>query len=107
MQVFTLSELDGNLRKQWLHLLYKVCTGCGLLPATYALQQELVCVDNAPCCGGSADVSEGRYLGRHVAIKYLRFRPKDEFSKIFKVLELQPSRCPIVDHIIRSGFAGK
>jgi len=60
-----------------------------MLPASYLLQQGLIRADNIRCYGGFADVSEGEYLGRRVAIKYLRFRTKDTFGKIFKVLELQ------------------
>ena len=38
--------------------------------------------------GGFADVSQGEYLGRQVAVKQLRLWAKDEVDKIFKVLEL-------------------
>jgi len=58
-----------------------------MLPASYLLQQESICVDKVRCYGGFADVSEGEYLGRHVAIKYLRFGTKDTFNVIFKVLK--------------------
>ena len=88
MQVLTSLELDGDLRKQCLHLLYKLCKTCGLLPVTYVLQQEPARVGNYLCCGGFADVSEGEYLGRRVAIKALRFGAKGAFDNIFKVLEL-------------------
>jgi len=83
MQVIALPELDERLRKQCLHLLSKICKACEMLPASYILQQEPTRVDNIRCYGGFADVSEGEYLGRRVAIKSLRFGTKD---KIFKVL---------------------
>jgi len=83
-----LPELDGNLRKQCFYLLYKLCKACELLPATYVLQGELICVGNIHRSGGFADVSQGEYLGRQVAVKQLRLWAKDEVDKIFKVLEL-------------------
>ena len=58
-----------------------------MLPASYILQQEPTCADNIRCYGGFSDVSEGEYLGRRVAIKYLRFRTKDTFNNMFKVLK--------------------
>jgi hypothetical protein len=88
VQALTLPELDGNLQKQCLHLLYKVCGACESLPASYVLQQELIYIGNTHCYGGFADVSEGMYQGRHVAIKHLRFGTKDAFNKVFKVLKL-------------------
>jgi len=107
IQALTLPELNGNLRKQYLHLLYKVCKACELLPASYVLPKELVIyVGGIPSCGGFADVSEGEYLGRRVAIKHLRFGTKDKLDKIFKVPRLYP-RWPIVAHFAHSGFAGK
>ena len=88
MQTLTLSELDGNLRRQCLHLLYKICKACELLPTSYVLQQELIYVGNALRYGGFADVAEGTYLGCHVAIKHLRFGTRDAFNNLFKVPKL-------------------
>jgi hypothetical protein len=84
-QALSLPELNGNLRKQCLHLLYKLCKASELLPASYVLQQEPRPVNSIHCYGGFADVSEGEYLGHRVAIKRLRFGTKDA---IFKVSEL-------------------
>jgi len=88
LQALTLPDMSGDPRKQYLYLLYKLCKACELLPASYVLQQEHIRVGDAHRYGGFADVAEGEYLGRHVAIKALRFGPKDAFDKIFKVLEL-------------------
>ena len=88
MQAITLPELEEKLRKQCLHLLSKICKTCEMLPASYILQQEPMRVDNVRRYGGFADVSEGEYLGRRVAVKYLRFGTKDAFNKIFKVFEV-------------------
>jgi len=85
VQALTLPELNGNLRKQCLHLLYKVCKTCELLPASYVLQKELMCLGDIRSYGGFADVSEGEYLGRRVAIKNLRFGTRDPLDNIFKV----------------------
>jgi len=78
--------MDGDLRKQCLHLLYKLCKAAELLPASYVLQQEHIRVGDAHRFGGFADVVEGEYMGCRVAIKHLRFGTKDPFNKIFKVL---------------------
>ena len=83
-----LPELEVKLRRQCLHLLYKICKACETLPTSYVLQQELISTGKIRCCGGFADVSEGEYLGRRMAIKHLRFRTEDTFSKIFKVFQL-------------------
>ena len=90
MEALTLPEpeLDVHLRKQVSHLVYKLCRGSELLPASFFLQQEHIIVGNIRCCGGFADIREGEYLGRHVAIKSLRFGMNDS-DKIFKVSGLQ------------------
>lgn len=85
MQALAWPELEGNLRKQCLHLLYKVCNASGLLPASYVLREELICVGNTCRSDGFADVSEGEYLGRRVAVEHLRFGTND---KLFEILEL-------------------
>ena len=85
VQALGLPELVGNLRKQCLHLLYKVCKACELLPTSYVLRQAFMRVGKVRCCSGFADVSEGEYLGRRVAIKHLRFGTEDAFNKVFKV----------------------
>jgi len=95
MQALTSPELNGNLRKQCLHLLYKVCKACKLLPSSYVLRKELTCLGDIRSYGGFADVSEGEYLGRRVAIKNLRFGMRDALDNIFKVPQLY-LRCSIV-----------
>jgi len=106
MQALTSPELNGNLRKQCLHLLYKICRACELLPASYVLRKELICVGDIHSYGGFADVSEGQYLGRRVAIKNLRFGTRDALDNIFKVPQLY-LRCPVVAQFAHSGFAGR
>ena len=87
MQVIALPELDEKLRKQYLHLLYKICKTCETLPASYLLRQECISIGSVRYYGGFADVSEGQYLGRRVAIKHLRTGMKDASNTIFKVLK--------------------
>ena len=82
MQALKLPKLEGNLRKQCLHLFYKVCKASELLPTSYVLRQEPICIGNICCYGGFADFSEGEYLGRRVAIKHLRFGTGEAFDKI-------------------------
>ena len=86
-QALALPELDGNLRRQCLHLLYKICKASELLPASYVLREERICVGNIRRYGGFADVSEGEYFGRRVAVKHLRFGTEEAFNKNFKVLK--------------------
>jgi len=106
VQALTSPELNGNLRKQCLHLLYKICRTCELLPASYVLRKELICVGDIHSYGGFADVSEGEYLGRRVAIKNLRFGTRDAIDNIFKVPRLCPPRFTIAQSV-HSGFAEK
>jgi len=84
MQALTLPDLNGDLRKQCLHPLYKSCKACKLLPASYVLQKVHICVVDTCCCSGFADAGEGEYLGRRVTIEHLRFGTKDAFNKILK-----------------------
>ena len=107
MQALELPDLEGDLRKQCLYLLYKLCKTCELLPASYVLQQDHIRVGEVHRYGGFADVGEGEYLGRRVAVKHLRFCTKDASDKIFKVFRSQPTRCLLVTQSVRSGFAGK
>ena len=84
-QVIILPELDEKLRKQCLHLLYKICKAHGMLPTSYIIQPELIHLGEFGWSGGFADVSKGEYRGYPVAIKHLRIGTSDEFKKIFKV----------------------
>ena len=90
VQVIALPELDEKLRRQYFHLLYKICKACEMLPASYLLRQESITVGKIRRCGGFAEVSEGEYLGRRVAVKHLRFGTEDAFNKIFKVCGYHP-----------------
>ena len=94
MQALTLPELEGNLRlrKQCLHLLYKVCKACELLPTSYLLRQELIRVVSFRCHGGFEEVSEGEYLGRRIAIKNLNFKANNASNEIFKAPKLHSTR---------------
>ena len=70
-----------------MHLLYKMCKACQILPASYTLREEFISVGNVRCYGGFADINEGEYLGRRVAVKHLRVRAKDTSDRVFKVLK--------------------
>ena len=107
MQATAVPELDEELRKQCLHLLYKMCKDCKMLPASYGLQQGSLSVDDICYSGGFADVSAGRYLRRRVAVKRLRFWTKngpDGFFKVFKFLHIWYFT---VIHFEISGFVGR
>ena len=84
-QLLTLPHLDEKVSRRSLRLLYKICKACGILPASYVVQPELIHVGEFGWSGGFADVSKGEHQGRPVAIKHLKIGTKDEFDKIFKV----------------------
>ena len=107
MQATAVPELDEELRKQCLHLLYKMSKDCKLLPTSYTLPQGSLSVGDVHRCGGFADVSTGDYLGRRVAVKCLRFWAKGGPDGVYKVLESSPIWYFTVIHFANSGFVGK
>ena len=107
MQVTALPGLNGKLRNQCLHLLYKICKDREVLPTSYLLQQESIHTDTLHRSGGFADVSKGEYLGRCVAIKDLRFGTRDGSNRIFKVLNSSTTGYFTVAHFLNSSSAGK
>lgn len=78
-------QLTESLRKKALHVLCKLCDSCQLLPAECVLGDELVETEIQVGSGGFADVWQGTYGGTQVAIKRLRIRESDNFTKIYKV----------------------
>ncbi|KAF9778166.1 kinase-like domain-containing protein [Thelephora terrestris] len=64
--------LGHKLWQRGLRLLSKICEAHSIVPASYIRQQELICMGTVRYRGGFADVRDGEYLGRHVAIKSLR-----------------------------------
>ena len=89
-QATAVPELDEKLRKQCLHLLYKICKDRKMLPASYILQQGSLYASATHIRGGFADVGTGDYLGHRVAIKHLKLWAKDAPDKVFKVLGSSP-----------------
>ena len=100
-------ELDEKLRKQCLHLLYKMCKDLKMLPNSYILQQGSLSVGATRSHGGFAYVSTGDYLGHRVAIKRLRFRAGDLPNRVFKVLEPPPTSYFTKVYFANSGFVKK
>ena len=107
MQATKVPELDEELRKQCLHLLYKVCKDCKTLPASYTLQEGSLSVGDIHFYGGFADVSIGDYLRRRVAVKCLRFWTKDGPEGVFKVLQSSLIWYFTVIYFANSGFVEK
>ena len=101
-QVLALPCLDDKPRQRCLRLLSNICEARRITPASYVLQQELIHAWRVRCHGGFADVSDGEYLGRPVAIKRLKMNGGDS-DRIFKVrlcnrprmtvTQLSPSGC--------------
>ena len=87
--------LDNKLRKRCLRLLSKICKAHKIVPASYVLQRELIRVGRVRCHGGSAEVSDGEYLGGLVAIKCLKVNEGD-LDGIFRVCIMleQPGGFP-------------
>lgn len=71
-QVIARSCLDDKLRQRCLRLLSKICKANMIMPIRYTLPRELIHVGRFSCHGGSADVSDGEYIGHFVAIKRLK-----------------------------------
>ena len=67
-----------------MRLLSKICKAQYIVPASYILQPDLIHVGKPRYRGGFADVNDGEYLGRVVAIKQLRTN-EGNFDKAFKV----------------------
>ena len=100
-------ELDEELRKQCLHLLYKMCKDCKILPTSYTLREGSLSVGDIHYYGGFSDVSIGDYLRHRVAVKDLRVWTKDGPDGVFKVLE-SPSIWYFTGiHFANSCFVGK
>ena len=85
VQVLTRLCLDKKLWKRCLRLLSKICKAHKIIPASYILQRELIRVGRIRCHGGSADVSDGEYLGGLVAIKRLKVNEGPDLKGTFRV----------------------
>lgn len=66
-------------------MLCKLCGLCQLLPTECLLGDELVETGIQIGSGGFADVWQATYGGMQVALKRLRVRERDDFTKIYKV----------------------
>ena len=91
-QVLGGSLLDDKLQQRGLRLLSKICKAHGIIPTSYILQEELIHVGRVRCYGGSADVSDGKYSGRPVAIKHFKVT-EDDTGGIFKVYLVDLVHC--------------
>ena len=83
-QVLVGSCLDRKSWQRCLRLLSKICKAHRTLPTSYLLQQEPVHIGSVHFHGGSADVSDGEYMGSPVAIKRLKIKCGNH-DKMFKV----------------------
>ena len=95
LQVLTQSALlDEKLRHRILLLLSKICKARGIIPSSYRLQRDFTHIGRVCYHGGFADVTDGEYLGRPVAIKYLKM-DEENSDRIFKVplINLLYYRC--------------
>ena len=59
------------------------------MPSSYILQEGLIHVRRVYCHGGSADVWNGEYLGRPVAVKCLKVNEINP-DGVFKVSLVNP-----------------
>ena len=65
-------------------LLSKICRAHSIIPTSYVLRRELICVGRVQYHGGFADISSGEYLGFPVAVKRLKMNEGDS-DRTFKV----------------------
>ena len=86
-QVITRSFLNNKHRRRCLRLLSKICKARNIIPTSYVLKWDLIRVGKVRYYGGPADVSDGEYLGRPVAVKSLKVYEGDS-DRIFKVPSL-------------------
>ena len=71
-QVLARSCTDGQLRNQGLQLLSEACTIYKIIPSSYILRPELLRVGRAHYTTNVADMNDGEYMGRPVAVKHLK-----------------------------------
>jgi hypothetical protein len=73
-------------RNRYIAVLRKLCGLAAILPTSYTLTDGLKKTGKFPKAGGwFADVWEGTYKGRKVAIKILRTYAADDVFKVNKV----------------------
>jgi len=83
-KVLVRSSLDDKLQQRSSLLISKICKAHGIIPTSCILQRGLIRSGTVRYHGGSADVSDGEYLGSPVAIKCLKMSEADS-DRIFKV----------------------
>ena len=83
-QVLARSLLKDKLLQRCLRLLSKICKAHRIMPSSYILQDGLIHVRRVYRHGGSANVWDGEYLGRPVAVKCLKVNEINSDS-VFKV----------------------
>ena len=88
-QVLARSLLKDKLLQRCLRLLSKICEAHRIVPSSYILQEGLVHVRRVWRGGRSADVWDGEYLGRPVAVKSLKVNELNSDS-VFKVSWINP-----------------
>ena len=88
MQVLEHSSLDGQPWQRGLRLIRKISKARKMVPSSYLLEAEHIRIGEVRYYGGSADVSDGEYQGRTVAVKHLRMKEDPDGS--FKVSFINP-----------------
>jgi hypothetical protein len=85
-QILDSHDIDDKLRRRCTTTLRKICGLVGILPTSHTLPSGLEVTGNGPhASGGFADVWQGNYNDRVVAIKALRACAADDFNKLKKV----------------------
>ena len=82
-QVLARSLLKDKLLQRCLRLLSKICKAHRIMPSSYILQEGLIHVRRVYRDGGSANVWDGEYLGRPVAVKCLKVNESNP-DNVFK-----------------------
>ena len=82
-----MTEFEDLLHRNCEMTLRRLCGRASLLPKSISLSEsDIERTTTTPSCGGGfADVYEGVYLGKPVALKVLRVYGKDNIRKVQKV----------------------
>jgi hypothetical protein len=78
--------MDIRQQQKYIIVLRRLCGNSGILPTSYHLNDGIEKSGSVPHgSGGFADVWQGKFRGRRVALKVLRTYATDDINKVKKV----------------------
>lgn len=91
LQILTEPDIHENQRNKCSVILQKLCGACCLLPDSYIISDGLELTGDYPVAhGGFADVYQGTYKGRAVAVKTLRLTQASE-QELLRIKKVRKS----------------